>query len=197
MSPHARLPALSTPLHVRSPSLLASGHSNTHLGPASTASLQQKAHVGQNVAPAPVRETTGKTRVSTSRWLGHCCCLFVKLQLAPRGLLNIVPIQIVGLSSYADKEWERPTSLVRRSAPGVLSLLALPTAGAVVWILTHRPSALSAPLHDGSPPRARFQTTQMPSPAPAASFHERRHVGEIVTSNSFETVTCTRPLACR
>ena len=115
----------------------------------------------------------------------------------PPGQLNIVPKQIVGLSSYADKEWERPTSLVRRSAPGVLSLLALPTVGAVVWILTHRPSALSAPLHDGSPPRARFQTTQMPSPAPAASFHERRHVGEIVTSDSFETVTCTRPLACR
>ena len=96
---------------------------------------------------------------------------FIGLQLAPRGLLNIVPIQIVGLSSYADKEWERPTSLVRRSAPGVLSLLALPTAGAVVWILTHRPSALSAPLHHGSPPRTRIQTTQTSS-APAASFHE-------------------------
>ena len=134
------------------------------------------------MTPPDARRNLG--RVSTSQWLGHRCCLFVKLQLAPRGLLNIVPIQIVGLSSYADKEWERPTSLVRRSAPGVLSLLALPTAGAVVWILTHRPSALSAPLHDGSPPRARFQTTQMPSPAPAASFHERRHVGEIVTSKS-------------
>ena len=49
-------------------------------------------------------------------------------------------------------------------------MLALPTAGAVVWILTHRPSALSAPLHHGSPPRTRIQTTQTSS-APAASIH--------------------------
>ena len=49
---------------------------------------------------------------------------------------------------------ERPCSLVRRSARDAPSLLVAsqPTARSVVWALTHRLSALSASLHDGSPP---------------------------------------------
>ena len=35
-----------------------------------------------------------------------------------------------------------------------------------------------------------IQKTQMPSPTPAVSFHERSHVEEIVTPNSFEDATC-------